>query len=97
MDRDTYIYTKDHFMKWLNKQIDDDEYVVFTSNLVGNVSVNAKRNVKKIQFGLAANAFKNAGDISHLAFGETPCVAVCIAKKESLSDDTLNLLKEIKL
>lgn len=75
----TTIYKKKDFLKWVQENINDEDYVFLTLDMVGHVTANSKRNEKKVSFAFAADAFHSKGDVRDLAFRQTPsfCVAVC--------------------
>lgn len=90
----TTTFSKARFIQFLEKQLDENDIVLMTQDLEGNLSVTPKRNVKKVMFGFAADAFKRKEDIGHIVFGETPVAAFCICKKKDVSDDTYNMVLE---
>ena len=94
---DTKIFTKATFIKLLQAQLEDDQIIVLTGSLEGTISVNTKRNVKKVTFGFAADAFRRKGDIGHFAFGATPAFAFAIVNKEDASDLSISLAVSIAL
>jgi len=89
----TTIMNKKRFLTWLKKQLKDDQIIVMSQELTGSISVNKKKNEKKVTFGFAADAFKQADSIKHFAFGETPVVAFAVCEKKDVSEDTLKMLK----
>lgn len=89
----TTIMNKKKFMAWIDKQLTDDHYIVFTQEMTGTLSVNEKKNEKKVTFAFAADSWKAPG-VGHIAFGKTPMVAMSICKKEDLSESTLEMLGE---
>lgn len=92
----TLIATKKRFIEYLEKQIKDDEFVVLTQTLSGNMSVNKKRNSKTMQFDFAADAFAQEG-LGHIMFGKTPVVAICICPPEFISEQALEKVKKAEV
>ena len=90
----TTLMTKRKFIDWLEKQLTDEQIIVMSQELTGSVSVNKRKNEKKVTFGFAADAFKQKDDIGHIAFGQTPMVAFSVCEKTDVSDETLKLLAE---
>lgn len=94
----TTIMNKRKFINWLEKQLTDEQIILMTQDITGTVSVNKKKNEKKVTFGFAADAFKRKGDIGHIAFGQTPMVAFSVCEKTDVSEETLDILNsEVKI
>ena len=93
---DTLVFTKKKFIKWLSTELSDDQVVLMSAELTGSTTLNKKRNEKLITFGLAADAFKRKDDIGHLAFRQTPCVAICICNQGDVSEKTLEVYNATK-
>ncbi len=89
----TITFSKKRFIQFLEQQLDNDDIILMTQDLEGSLSVAKKRNVKKITFGFAADAFKQEG-VGHIAFGKTPMVAFSICKETDVSDQTIQMVKE---
>lgn len=83
---------KRKFIDWLEKQLTDKQIILMTQDMTGSVSVNQKRNEKKITFAFAADAYKRKDDIGHIAFGQTPMVAFSVCEKEHVSTETLKMI-----
>lgn len=90
----TLVLTKKKFLTWLNKELENDQVILVSPDLTGEMSLNKKRNEKKVSFAFAADSFKEQDGIGHFAFGKTPVMAFTICKKTDLSDDTLKLLSK---
>ncbi|MFI0427756.1 MAG: hypothetical protein ACH34V_12465 [Flavobacterium sp.] len=89
----TTIMNKRKFIDWLEKQLTDKQIILMTQDMTGSVSVNQKRNEKKVTFAFAADAYKRKDDIGHIAFGQTPMVAFSVCEKEHVSTETLKMIK----
>lgn len=87
----TKVMNKKKFIEWLDKQITDDQIILLSQDLEGNLTVNKKRNVKKVTFGFAADAFKRKNDIGHFAFGKTPVLAFSVCEKSDVTEETIKL------
>ena len=90
----TKVMDKKFFLTWLEKQIDDNEIILFSQDLTGEASVSKKRNEKKVSFAFAADAFKNKDTIGDIVFGKIPIFSIAVCKEEQLSEDTINLIKK---
>ena len=90
----TMAMNKSKFIEWLGKQLTDEQIILVTQDMTGSVTVNTKKNSKKVTFAFAADAFRRAGDIGHIAFGQTPVVAFSVCEKSDVSEETLKLLQE---
>lgn len=88
----TQIFSKDKFIQMLQNELKEDQIIVLTAELEGTISLNKKRNVKKVTFGFAADAFKMKDDIRHFAFGKTPVLAFSVVNREDASDLSLSLV-----
>ncbi len=93
----TKILTKQEFVKFINENVEDDEFVLFSADMVGSLKVVKKRNIKEVTFGYAADAFKESDGIGHFAFGRTPVVSFSVCNKSQLSQSSLDLIaKKVK-
>ena len=84
----TIIYNKAEFLKQIEKIINDDEYVVFSDNVIGAEIPNEKDLMQKIAFGFTQKAFSNkkeAFKTKGMKFG-----SVVIVKKGDLDDSVAN-------
>lgn len=90
----TTVMNKRRFIDWLEKQLTDEQVVLMTQELTGNLTYTKKRNEKKVSFAFAADCFKKAEDVSHIAYGKTPMVAFSVCEKEDVSEDTLKFLED---
>jgi hypothetical protein len=90
----TLVASKKRFLEYLDKQIKDDEVIVLTNHLSGQVSASKKRNTKSVTFDFAGDAFSRPEDIGHIAFGKTPVLAVCICKREDIADKAFEQLEK---
>jgi len=91
---ETKLYSKKGFLELLKNNIKEDDVIVMSAQ-IEDIKVVPKRNCKTVTFGFAANAFKKEG-VKHLMNGETYPAAFCIAKKETLSDEVLEIVKQIE-
>ena len=82
-------------MEWLDKQLTDEQIILMSQELTGNLTYTKKRNEKKVSFAFAADAFKKADDVSHIAFGKTPMVAFSVCEKQDVSDETIEILNKV--
>lgn len=89
----TVTFSKKRFIQFLEQQLDEDDIILMTKDLEGSISVAKKRNVKKITFGFAADAFKQEG-VGHIFYGKTPMVAFSICKNTDVSDHVIQMKKE---
>lgn len=90
----TYVYSKEDFIDFIEKQVKSDEVIVFTNEMHGNLSVSKKKGIV-LPHQYSDKAFKEEG-IGHIAFGETQALGVLIAKKERLSEDAKKAAEKIK-
>lgn len=90
----TIILTKAGFIKWLEKEVKEDELILMTQDINGTLMYKKRDNAKVVPFAFAANAFKSQDGVDHIAFGKTPVVGFAICKREDLSEQTLKVLKE---
>lgn len=81
----TYVYQKKDFIEFIEQQVKDDEVIVFTNELTGNMSTSKKGGIK-ITHQYSEKAFKDEG-IGHIAFGETQPIGMLIAKEKRISED----------
>lgn len=87
------LFTKEKFIEWIARQIQDDEIVVMT-NIHNNISVGGKKNdrTKKITFEYAANDFKRNDSIGDILNQKN--IALMISDRQIFTDETLNLITE---
>jgi hypothetical protein len=88
-----FVASKKRFLEFIEKQIKDDEFVVMSNSLSGQLSANQKRNTKSATFDFAADAFAQKG-IGHIYLGKTPVVAICICPPEFISEKTLSEIEK---
>lgn len=91
------VASKKRFMEWIDAQIKDEEVIVITNNVGGNLSASAKTNRKNVTLSFPADAFARPNDVGHIAFGKTPVVALCICAPEHISETALELIDKAKV
>jgi len=93
----TIITSKRKFINMLNKQIKDDEIIIFTTEMNGEAYAASKRNpCIRLPFAFAGDAFKQSNSLN--AVMRNPCFAVTILPKSDISQQALDLVdsEEIK-
>jgi hypothetical protein len=61
----SYVYSKEDFIKWIDKEVSDKEVIVFTNELTGNLSISNKSGIK-ITHQYSEEVFKDKG-VGHIA------------------------------
>jgi len=90
----TYIYSKQDFIKWLGEQLSEDDCIVFTKELAGNLSHSKKTGIK-VTHQYAHDVFTDEG-VGHIAFGKTHPIGMLVADKNRLSESALKALNNEK-
>lgn len=90
----TYIYNKKDFLEFIDKQVGDDEVIVFTNELIGNISMSKKSGIK-LTHQYANDTFLDEG-IGHIAFGKSHPLGMIIAKQERLSNKAKEAMGNIR-
>ena len=85
------IMSKKKFIDWLDKQLNEEEVILITQDLTGELSYSKKRNEKKVSFGFAADAFKDKDTVGDFLYNDTPLFSVAVCKKTHVSEETLEL------
>ena len=62
---ETMIFSKEQFMKTLDKSIADDDVIVLTT-IVEQMQVIPKKNKMRVEHAYAANTFKNPGSVNDI-------------------------------
>jgi hypothetical protein len=88
----TYVYTKDAFIKYLQDNISENECLVFSNELTGNLSI-SQRSGLKISHVFAAETFKDRG-VGHIYNGDSNPLCMIIADKKRLSLAAANVLNQ---
>jgi hypothetical protein len=88
----TFVYSKEDFIKWIDKEVSQNQVIVFTNELTGNLSHSTKTGIK-ITHQYAETVFKDEG-IGHIAFGKTHPLGLLIANKDRLSDIGAKVVEE---
>lgn len=88
----TYIYSKEDFIKWIDKEVSDKEVFVFSNELTGNLSISNKSGIK-ITHQYSEKVFKDKG-VGHIAFHKSHPFGLIIADKERLSEKAIKALNE---
>ena len=91
----TFVYSKEDFIKWIDKEVSDKQVIVFTNEVTGNLTHSVKSGIK-ITHQYSEKVFKDEG-IGHIAFGKTHPLALLIANKERLSEMAMNVVKEAEI
>lgn len=86
----TYVYSKEKFIEWLQKEVTEDQAIVFSNELTGNLTISARSGLK-LHHVFAHDVFKDEG-VGHIAFGKSLPLCLIIANKERLSESSLKLL-----
>lgn len=87
----TYIYNKKDLIDFINKEVSDNQVVVLTNELTGNLSL-SKKNGIKVTHQYAHDTFKDIG-IGHLAFNKSHALGIIIADKERLSEKSKGFIQ----
>jgi len=90
----TFIYNKEDFIKWIDKEVSDKQVIVFTNELTGDLTHSEKTGIK-ITHQYSEQAFKDKG-IGHIAFKKSHPLGLIIADKDRLSETGLNALENKK-
>ena len=87
----TLALSKANFLKSLSEQLNEDDIILFTQDLEGNLSVSKNNKTKKMTFAYSADAFTDKG-IGHIAFGKTPVFSFCLCKKTDVTPKVHEIL-----
>ena len=90
----TYIYSKKDFIEFIETQVKDNEVIVFTNEMSGNLSVSKKKGLQ-ITHQYSEKTFKDSG-VGHIAFGNTQAIGVLIAKQDEISEDGKKAMTNIQ-
>ncbi len=90
----TVVMSKQRFIEYLQKQLDNKDVILLTQDMSGSVSLVKKRNTKTVQFDFAADVFASKDGVGHIAFGKTPVAAFCICKAGDVTKETLEMVKK---
>ncbi len=90
----TNILTKTDFLEVIANAVGDDDIILLSNELVGNVSVSKKTNSKKVTFSYAADAFKEADSIADIAFRKVNTLSFAICNKEFVSEEAKQMLSD---
>ena len=91
----TSVTTKKEFLEMLDKSIDDDQIIVFTTALEGtSFAASKKVPMVRLPFGFAGDAFKEPRSIN--AFMRNPVFAVALLPESDLSEHAINLTEKNK-
>lgn len=90
----TFVYSKEDFIKWIDKEVSQNQVIVFTNEITGNLTHSVKAGIK-ITHQYSEQVFKDEG-ISHIAFGKTHPLGLLIANEDKLSDIGAKVIEEAK-
>jgi hypothetical protein len=85
----TQITNKKDFINMLKKSIADDDVILMSQDLTGNLQVKKKLNQKQMTFAFAASSFNKSETVGDIVLGKVPVAAFAVCKQEDVSDDTL--------
>ncbi len=88
----TYILSKKKFMEEMNKLIEDEQVVVLSNEMTGNLTISKKNGLKMSQV-FAHDVFKDQG-IGHIFFGRTRGYGFFVSQNEELSENSKQIIKE---
>lgn len=74
----------------------EDDIILVSGDLDGNIQVFPKKNNKRVPFSFAADAFSRPGDVGHIAFGKTPAIAFIVCRPDEVSEGAKSLLPKRK-
>ena len=86
----TYIYSKQDFISWLDRNVKENQVIVFTNHMTGSLSI-SKRSGLKITHVYSEDVFQDGG-VGHIAFGKSHPIGVIVTDKELLSDNAASVL-----
>lgn len=90
----TFIYSKQAFIDYLQKEVKDDQAVIFSMNLTGNLTC-SKKNGLRMTHVFSEEVFKDEG-VGHIALGKSHPLCLIIADKERLSNAATKVLNNDK-
>jgi hypothetical protein len=90
----TYVHTKQSFIEFIQKVIEDDKVIVVSNEMSGSLTA-SKKNGTKIQHVFAPSCFKDEG-VGHIAFGKSHPLGIVVADESRLSDHSKKLIAEYK-
>lgn len=86
----THIYSKEDFIKFLQKEVKDNQRIVFTNELTGNMSISKKSGLK-LTHQYAHDVFDDV-EVGHIAFGETHAIGLLVTEEYRLSEKAKSVL-----
>lgn len=92
----TSIYNKEGFLKALANSIEDDQIILVSQDIDGDVTFLQKRKIKRVPFAFSAEAFKKDQGIGDIGFGEVLTMGICILEPKQASDNIRKLLTNFK-
>jgi hypothetical protein len=91
----TLVVSKKIFIDMLNRQIKDDDVIVFTNEMNGEAYAASKRNpFIRLPFAFSGEAFKVPNGLK--AVLDNPCFAVSVLPRTELSVKAFNLITEVE-
>jgi len=90
----TVVLNKRKFIEWLEKQLTDDQVILMTQDIAGQLKYVKKRNETQIPFAFAADCWKHQNGVGHIAYGKTPVVAFGVSEKNEVSEETLKMFNQ---
>lgn len=91
----TKVYDKKGLIE-LFGTLKDNDIILVSGDLDGDIQVFPKKNNKRVPFSFAADAFARAGDVGHIIFGQTPAIAFIVCRPDQVSEGTKKLLPKRK-
>lgn len=88
----TYIMSKEVFIKEMKKSIGKNEFIVFSNIIQGRISGATKKNLKSIQIGFASDCFKKPDTISDLM--NSSCFGLIFLDKKYIPKETIKKIVE---
>ena len=91
----TLVFDKKLFLEQMGKLVEDDEFVIFSNILYGNMTAASKKiAAKRIGIAFAGSVFKVPETIGDLLNSKVAGIIVC--KKSRLSDDMQKQIKDFR-
>jgi hypothetical protein len=90
----TFIYSKEDFIKYIEKQVKDNQVIVFTNELTGKATYSKKTGIK-LTHQYSEQAFKDEG-LGHIAFGKSHPLGLIVADKSRLTTTAIDALNNTK-
>ncbi len=84
------MYTKKDFQDFLEKEMSDDQCLVFTNELTGTLSISKKG--MRVTHLYASSCFERQ-DIGHIHYGNTSALGLMIIEKSLLSEGAKKLIE----